>query len=165
MKLKHIVSREISLFMGRPRRLLIPCVLTLCIGIVSWLSCDGIGFVWRITRHPSFTPPLALLFIMWSLVYALFGLVISYSMICGLNSSLCLSAVVSYFTALFWCPIMLSAGAGICAVCTLVLSGVYLFRVMRVICKYSIIISLASVSICVFYVYMIYFSLVTSILN
>ena len=61
MKLKHIVSREISLFIGRPRRLLIPCVLTLCIGIVSWLSCDGIGFVWRITRHPSFTPPFELL--------------------------------------------------------------------------------------------------------
>ncbi len=165
MKLKHMVSREMSLFFKRPRWLIVPCILTLCMGVVTWLSCDGIGFVWRITRHPTFAPPLVLMFFIWVTVYALFGVIISYSMLCGIKCSLSLCAVVSYFAALFWCPIMLSAGAGICAVCTLILSCVYLFRVVRVIYRYSILTSISAAVIAAFEIYMICFSVSCAVLN
>ncbi len=165
MKLKHIIGREVCLFFSRPRRIIVPCILTLCMGVITWISSGSIGLVWRITKHPSFAPPLILMFFLWMIVYVLFGVIISYSTICGIGCSLSLSAVVSYFAALFWCPIMLSAGAGICAVCTLVLSCVYLFRVVRGICKYSVLISTAASVIVIFEIYMVCFSVACLILN
>lgn len=165
MKLKHIIGREVCLFFLKPRRIIVPCILTLCMGVITWISSGSIGLVWRITKHPSFGPPLILMLLMWMIVYVLFGVIISYSTLCGIGCSLSLSAIVSYFAALFWCPIMLSAGAGICAVCTLALSCVYLFRVVRVICRYSILISAAATVIGAFEIYIICFSVACSILN
>lgn len=165
MKLKHIIEREICLFFGRPRYLAIPCVLALCIGLVTWISSEGIGIVWRLTKHPPFAPPLWLLFIMWAAAYILFGVIIAYSVICGLKNAISLSTVVSYFAALFWCPIMLTAGAGICAVCTLCLSAVYLFRTVSVIWRYSILTTLSAVLIIVFEIYMVCFSIGCAFLN
>ncbi len=165
MKLKHMLNREICLFFGKPFYLIVPCVFTLCTGLITWLTCDGIQIVWRITKHPSFAPPLWLLFIMWTFVYVLYGVIISYSLICGLKSGLSLSAIVSYFAALFWCPIMLTAGVGICGVCTLVLSGVYLFRVGKVIGMYSILTSVSVFLTCIFEIYMICFSIGCAVLN
>ncbi len=165
MKLKHIINREICLFLGRTRCLVIPCFLAFSMGVFTWVSCDVIGIVWRLTKHPPFAPPLWLLFIMWAVVYLLFGVIISYSMICGLKCSLSLSAVVSYFAALFWCPLMLTAGAGICAVCTLCISAVYLFRITKVIWRYSILTIVSAVIIVIFETYMVCFSIGCSLLN
>ena len=165
MKLKRMIECEIRLLFDRPRYLVLPCVLTLCLGLFTWISSDGIGIVWRLTKHPPFAPPLWLMFIMWAFVYSLFGIIISCSMICGLKCSLSLSTVVSYFAALFWCPIMLTAGAGFCAVGSLCLSAAYLLRVTKVIYRYSLLTAVSGVLIVIFETYMVCFSVGCVLLN
>ena len=159
------LRNEWRTFVASPLKFFVPSAITAIVGVLVWLSCDGISLVWKTSYHPSFCILLWMMFSLWTVTYILFGILISMGRICSLGGELCLKAVIGYVAGLFWCPLTLLAGGGLCGVFAIVASIAYTAYIMKLYCKISILGLLCSLTIVIYEVYMLFFTMGFTIIN
>lgn len=120
--LKNIFCRNNGETVGKGRFfLIISCVMLA--GMLTWLTCDGIIFIWRASTHPPLTPPFAVVFILWMIAYFLLGaLIVLSTNTCGDDHRITFRSTCAYLISLFWCPLALRAGAWLLASVALAMS-------------------------------------------
>lgn len=158
MKIFRYIRYEAMQLAASPVKLFLTVITSVAIGVLTWLSCNGISLVWRASLHPSLCLPLPLLFTLCIFVYLLFGCLITLGYTCSIGAEICIKAAVAYFAFLFWCPLTLLAGIGICGACALLLSIAYLVYLLKIFWGSSLLGTALSLSIVVFEIYLVYFT-------
>lgn len=159
------IRYEVSLLAVSRVRFFITVCTALVIGVFTWLSCDGISFVWKTSLHPSFCLPLSVMFCLCALTYIVFGCLIILGYTCSLGTEICIKATVAYFAFLFWCPLTLLAGVGICGLCAVAISAIYLVYLIKIFWHTSLLGTLLCASLVVFFIYLFYFTVGFTIIN
>ena len=168
MKIPNIKQKtiyELSLLFDNKRITKLICLITCVVGSLTAFSCSGARIIWRICVLPKYVLPLMLFNILWILNCFMFGIVIAIAFSCRGSKSIFLRSLISYFTALFWYPLLLGSTAAFCAAASIFISAAYLISVSRVFFRYSLIGAAASGMIILFFIYVLYFTLSFATLN
>ena len=165
MKALRNIRYEVSLLSVSRVRFFITVCTVIVIGVLTWISCDGISFVWKTSLHPSFCLPLSVIFCLYTLTCAIFGCIITLGYTCSLGAEICIKAMVAYFAFLFWCPLTLLAGVGICGFCAVAVSAMYLVYLIKIFWDTSLLGTVMCASLIVFYTYLFYFTIGFTIIN
>ena len=143
------------------------CFCTASCGILTWVTCNNIAVVWRVSIKPPFTLPISLMFFIWLAVYAMYGAVICINAVyrtkvCVRN---CFNAVAAYFLSLFWCPLIFFSGTGFIALAAIIISVTYNFIIMIKCRRFSGLIFFLCAAIIIVEIYCLYFTIGFIILN
>lgn len=94
------------------------------LGILTWATAGGVHVFWRLVKKPPFTPPLSLLFALWIVTYALFGVFTAVCLGAGRSPrGAVINAAAGFFLALFWRPLFFG-GRIVVSLCALAVSSV-----------------------------------------
>lgn len=132
---------------------------TTLLGSATWLSCDGIVFVWKVTRHPPLTLPIYAFFLFWVLTYVVFGILIVLNMRCECSFNICFRCTCAYLISLFWCPLGPMAGAWIMAALSVAATLLILLTVLIKRNSVSVLGTLLGIVLIVFLIYTLLISI------
>ena len=135
------------------------------LGILTWVTCGNITVFRRLLRFPPFSAPIPVMFFLWIVMYALFGVLAALT----LKTEKCrcsplFSALASYFLALFWCPLFFG-GRLIVALASLLLSLTAVILTAARAGRYSALAFILCVTLAVTELYFLYFSAGVAVLN
>lgn len=100
------IKRELSCLGEIKVRLAVLVAVAAVLGILTWVTCGNVTVFRRLLKFPPFSAPIPVMFFLWIVIYAIFGLLAALA--AGAEKCRCsplFSAVASYFLALFWCPL------------------------------------------------------------
>lgn len=165
MTIKRRLICEMRSLLASPIKLLVPCAAALVLGILTWISCRGLGLIWRHSAHPSLSLPLPVFIFAWCIIYLLMGVLFTLASQDGSCPSLSLKMLVAYLSLLFWCPLLMIAGNLLCSLAALVLSVSYLTSVIKVLGKFSLLAVFCFGAVLLFLIYMGYFTVIFAMIN
>ncbi len=159
------IKRELSCLGGIKTRLIVLVAVAVVLGILTWVTCGNITVFRRLLRFPPFSAPIPVMFFLWIVMYALFGLLTALTT--GVEKCRCsplFPAVAGFFLALFWCPLFFGGRFAV-SLSSLVLSLLAVILTSVRSGRFSAIVLALCVILGVTGIYFVYFTAGTAILN
>lgn len=165
MRLK--IFREFKSLGDVAGKLIGACFCAASCGILTWVTCDNISIVWKVSVKPPLSFPIPLMFFLWLAVYAMFGAIVYINAVYGSKECVrnCFDAIAAYFLSLFWCPLIFFSGTGLIALLSILMSLAYTIIILMKCRRLSSILFLLCLLTAIVEIYFCYFTIGYIILN